>query len=57
MIKNCNTIIFYWPKNKSEAQFQFFNLIANASIQTTIFIVGENSSGVKSPPLMLTNWI
>ncbi|WP_158359504.1 16S rRNA (guanine(1207)-N(2))-methyltransferase RsmC [Buchnera aphidicola] len=57
MVKNCDTIIYYWPKNKSEALFQFINLISCLPINTQIFIVGENSSGIKSAPLMLKKWI
>ncbi|CAL4326390.1 16S rRNA (guanine(1207)-N(2))-methyltransferase RsmC [Buchnera aphidicola] len=57
MVKNCDTIIYYWPKNKSEAQFQFINLISCLPINTQIFIVGDNSSGIKSAPLILKKWI
>lgn len=57
MIKNCDTIIYYWPKNKSEAKFQLINLISHFSTQTEIFIVGENSSGIKSAPLILKAWM
>ncbi|WP_261979604.1 16S rRNA (guanine(1207)-N(2))-methyltransferase RsmC [Buchnera aphidicola] len=57
MIQNCDTIIYYWPKDKSEAQFQLINLISHLQINTEIFIVGENSSGVRSAPLIFKNWI
>ncbi|QCO70887.1 16S rRNA (guanine(1207)-N(2))-methyltransferase RsmC [Buchnera aphidicola (Macrosiphum euphorbiae)] len=57
MIKNCNTIIYYWPKDKSEAKFQLMNIISYFSIKTEIFIVGNNSSGVRSAPAILKKWI
>jgi len=57
MIKKCDTIIYYWPKNKSEAKFQMMNLISCLSINTEIFIVGNNSSGVRSASLIFKNWI
>ncbi|QIQ41916.1 MAG: 16S rRNA (guanine(1207)-N(2))-methyltransferase RsmC [Buchnera aphidicola (Microlophium carnosum)] len=57
MIQNCDTIIYYWPKDKSEATFQLMNIISSFPIETAIFIVGDNSSGVRSAPLILKKWI
>ncbi|ADP66149.1 16S rRNA (guanine(1207)-N(2))-methyltransferase RsmC [Buchnera aphidicola] len=57
MIQNCDVIIYYWPKDKSEAKFQLMNIISCCPINTEIFIVGNNSSGVRSAPLMLKKWI
>jgi len=57
MIKKCDTIIYYWPKDKSEARFQIMNLISCLSTNTEIFIVGHNSSGVKSASSIFKNWI
>lgn len=57
VVKNYNTLIYYWPKSKSEAKFQLYNLLSCFSIGTTIFIVGNNSSGVKSSIKILEKWI
>ncbi|MEY0159859.1 16S rRNA (guanine(1207)-N(2))-methyltransferase RsmC, partial [Providencia manganoxydans] len=47
-VKYCDTLIYFWPKNKNEATFQLRSLCASLSVGTEIFIVGENRSGVKS---------
>ncbi|MBC8951519.1 16S rRNA (guanine(1207)-N(2))-methyltransferase RsmC [Xenorhabdus sp. PB62.4] len=47
-IKECDTLIYYWPKSKHEARFQLRNLFSVLSPNTDIFIVGENRSGVRS---------
>ncbi|GLX64633.1 MULTISPECIES: 16S rRNA (guanine(1207)-N(2))-methyltransferase RsmC [Proteus] len=47
-VKYCNTLIYFWPKNKNEATFQLRSLCSNLQVGTEIFIVGENRSGVKS---------
>lgn len=47
-VKYCDTLIYFWPKNKNEATFQLRSLCASLSVDTEIFIVGENRSGVKS---------
>ncbi|WAI18714.1 MAG: 16S rRNA (guanine(1207)-N(2))-methyltransferase RsmC [Buchnera aphidicola (Brevicoryne brassicae)] len=57
MTQNCDTIIYYWPKSKSEAKFQLINIMSCFPIGTKIFIVGDNSSGVKSAPLILKKWL
>jgi len=57
MIQDCNTIIYYWNKNKSESEFQLINIMSCFSIGTEIFIVGNNSSGIKSAPLILKKLI
>ncbi|GJJ80985.1 ribosomal RNA small subunit methyltransferase C [Pasteurella canis] len=41
-------VIFYWTKNKQEAQFQLIQLLANASVGQEILIIGENRCGVRS---------
>ncbi|QFQ32502.1 16S rRNA (guanine(1207)-N(2))-methyltransferase RsmC [Buchnera aphidicola (Aphis fabae)] len=56
VVKNYNTLIYYWPKSKSEAKFQLYNLLSCFSIGTEIFIVGNNSSGVKSSIKILEKW-
>jgi len=55
-VENYNTLIYYWPKNKSEARFQLCNLLSCFDIGTEIFIVGKNSSGVKSAIKILKKW-
>lgn len=47
-IAKCNTLIYFWPKNKQEACFQLDNLCTYLPADCDIFIVGENRSGVKS---------
>ncbi|MDF7667656.1 16S rRNA (guanine(1207)-N(2))-methyltransferase RsmC [Orbaceae bacterium ESL0727] len=51
--QDMNTAIYYWPKNKSEAQFQLAYLLKNMPKQSDIFIVGENGTGVKSAETLL----
>lgn len=48
-----NTLIYYWPKSKSEAQFQLSYLLNNMPKGSDIFIVGENRTGVKSVEALL----
>lgn len=50
----CDTLIYYWPKSKQEAQFQLFNLLSQLAVGSEIFIVGENRSGVRSAQAILT---
>jgi len=57
IVKNYNTLIYYWPKDKSEAIFQLCNLLSCFSIGTEVFIVGNNLSGVKSAIKILSKWI
>lgn len=47
-IAKCNTLIYFWPKNKQDACFQLDNLCTYLPADCDIFIVGENRSGVKS---------
>ncbi|OCG07761.1 16S rRNA (guanine(1207)-N(2))-methyltransferase [Gilliamella sp. wkB178] len=51
-----NTLIYYWPKTKSEAQFQLSYLLHNMPKDSDIFIVGENRTGVKSVEALLTDF-
>lgn len=48
MVADCHTLVYFWPKNKQEAQFQLSNLLSLFPIGSDIFIVGENRSGVRS---------
>ncbi|EKT53644.1 16S rRNA (guanine(1207)-N(2))-methyltransferase RsmC [Providencia sneebia] len=47
-MSDCDTLIYYWPKNKQEACFQLDDLCTYLKAGSQIFIVGENRSGVKS---------
>ena len=55
-VADCNTLIYYWPKNKPEAQFQLMNLLSLLPVGTDIFVVGENRSGVRSAEQMLADY-
>ena len=44
-VAECDTLIYYWPKNKPEAQFQLMNLLSLLPVGSDIFVVGENRSG------------
>lgn len=48
LVRPCNTLIYFWPKNKQEACFQLDDLCTHLTTGSQIFIVGENRSGVKS---------
>lgn len=47
-VENIDTLIYFWPKSKREAQFQLTYLRALLQDNVDIFIVGENRSGVRS---------
>jgi 16S rRNA (guanine1207-N2)-methyltransferase len=52
-VADSDTLIYYWPKNKPEAQFQLMNILSLLPVGTDIFVVGENRSGVRSAEQML----
>lgn len=52
----CDTLVYYWPKSKQEAQFQLFNLLSLLPCGTELFVVGENRSGVRSAENMLADY-
>lgn len=54
--QNIDTLIYYWPKNKAEAQFQLSFLLNGIKQFSEIFIVGENRSGVKSAETLLSEF-
>ncbi|WP_261979372.1 class I SAM-dependent methyltransferase [Buchnera aphidicola] len=56
-MQECDTIIYYWPKDKSEAKFQLMNLISYLKIDSEIFIVGNKTSGIKSSISIFKKWI
>ncbi|EPY2899437.1 16S rRNA (guanine(1207)-N(2))-methyltransferase RsmC [Cronobacter sakazakii] len=53
IVADSDTLIYYWPKNKPEAQFQLMNLLSLLPVGTYVFVVGENRSGVRSAEAML----
>ncbi|VFP78661.1 Ribosomal RNA small subunit methyltransferase C [Candidatus Erwinia haradaeae] len=55
MVLHCNTLIYFWPKNKREADFQLQNLLSLLPIGSDIFIVGENRSGVRGVEKIITH--
>ncbi len=55
-VADCDTLIYYWPKNKPEAQFQLMNILSLMPVGCDIFVVGENRSGVRSAEQMLADY-
>lgn len=55
-VVDCDTLIYYWSKNKSEVQFQLMNLFFLLLVGIDIFVVGENRSGVRSVEQMLVDY-
>ncbi|MGK8934190.1 16S rRNA (guanine(1207)-N(2))-methyltransferase RsmC [Pluralibacter gergoviae] len=55
-VADCDTLIYYWPKNKPEAQYQLSNILSLMPIGTNVFVVGENRSGVRSAEQMLAEY-
>ncbi len=55
-VADCDTLIYFWPKNKPEAQFQLENLLSLLPVGSDLFIVGENRSGVRSAEQMVAEW-
>jgi len=55
-VTDCDTLVYYWPKNKPEAQFQLTNILSLMPVGTDIFVVGENRSGVRSAEQMLAEF-
>ena len=53
LVADSDTLIYYWPKNKPEAQFQLMNLLSLLPVGCDVFVVGENRSGVRSAEQML----
>ncbi|MCR3755287.1 MAG: 16S rRNA m(2)G1207 methyltransferase [Sodalis sp. Psp] len=56
MAEGCDTLIYFWPKNKQEALFQMTNLLSIFPVGCDIFVVGENRSGIRSSRQMLEEW-
>ncbi len=43
----CDTVLYYWPKNKGEAQLHIFSLLAILPVTTDWWLVGEQRSGIR----------
>lgn len=56
LLAGCDTLVYYWPKSKQEAQFQLESLLSQMPIGTELFVVGENRSGVRSAEPMLNDY-
>lgn len=56
-VADCDTLIYYWPKNKPEAQFQLMNILSLMPSGVDVFVVGENRSGVRSAEQMLADYV
>ncbi|EJW0274753.1 16S rRNA (guanine(1207)-N(2))-methyltransferase RsmC [Salmonella enterica] len=55
-VADCDTLIYYWPKNKPEAQFQLMYILSLMPVGVDVFVVGENRSGVRSAEPMLADY-
>ncbi len=55
-VAGCDTLVYYWTKNKPEALYQLTNLLALLPIGCDIFIVGENRSGVRSAETIIADF-
>ncbi|EEE7083962.1 16S rRNA (guanine(1207)-N(2))-methyltransferase RsmC [Salmonella enterica subsp. enterica serovar Pensacola] len=55
-VADCDMLIYYWPKNKPEAQFQLMNILSLMPVGVDVFVVGENRSGVRSAEPMLADY-
>ena len=55
-VADCDTLIYYWPKNKPEALYQLTNILSLMPVGSDIFVVGENRSGVRSAEQMLAEF-
>ncbi|MBV4368213.1 16S rRNA (guanine(1207)-N(2))-methyltransferase RsmC [Erwinia phyllosphaerae] len=56
MVADCDTLVYFWPKNKPEALFQLENLLSLLPVGSELFIVGENRSGVRSAEQIVEGW-
>ncbi|SNC58585.1 16S rRNA (guanine(1207)-N(2))-methyltransferase RsmC [Sodalis endosymbiont of Henestaris halophilus] len=56
LVSKCETLIYFWPKNKSEALFQLTNLLSLLPLGCDVFVVGDNRCGVRRAESMLELW-
>lgn len=55
-VENSDFFLFYWYKNKRESEFQLMALLSQINVGDTVFIVGENRSGVRHAEKCLSEW-
>lgn len=55
-VEGCDTLVYYWPKNKPEVLYQLSNLLSLLPLNTDIFIVGENRAGVRSAEVVIADY-
>ena len=55
LFDDIDTLVYYWPKTKREAEFQLANLLSRLPPTAAIFIVGENRGGVRACEKYLTS--
>ncbi|WP_264289550.1 16S rRNA (guanine(1207)-N(2))-methyltransferase RsmC [Duffyella gerundensis] len=55
-VSDCDTLVYYWPKSKLEAQYQLQNLLSLLPEGCDLFVIGENRSGVRSAEGMVEAW-
>lgn len=48
-VADCDTLIYYWPKNKPEAQFQLMNILSLMPVGVDVFVVGKTAAAYVAP--------
>lgn len=48
-VADCDTLIYYWPKNKPEAQFQLMNLLSLLPVGTDILSLARTAAACAAP--------
>lgn len=56
IVNDCNTLVYYWPKNKLEAVFHLTNLMSLFPKGSNIFVVGEKKNGINSIKNIMRPW-
>ncbi|MGL4861260.1 MAG: 16S rRNA (guanine(1207)-N(2))-methyltransferase RsmC [Enterobacteriaceae bacterium] len=54
-LQQCNSAVYFWPKNKQEAQFQLRYLLSVLPVGCELWVVGENRSGVRSVDTLMAD--
>ncbi|MEH2920473.1 16S rRNA (guanine(1207)-N(2))-methyltransferase RsmC [Samsonia erythrinae] len=57
LVADSDTLIYYWPKSKQEAEFQLRNLLSLLPVGAEVFVIGENRSGVRSAESVLADFV
>ncbi|CAL4322026.1 Ribosomal RNA small subunit methyltransferase C [Buchnera aphidicola (Thelaxes suberi)] len=56
-LKKKNVVIYFWNKNKKESIFDLMYLLSNLSINTQIFLIGKNTSGINTSINIFNKWM